>query len=545
MWFAARDIAFEHPVTDDMTQTMLERMGIVAPGGKPPTPEEVRRNAEAMRRFPDLDLSLEMMLRRMVGLALHRGVGVPHVRVGRGGARRPRPRRRRRRGGRARELRPRRRDAARRVPAHRAHRDARPHVRRGVGPTHPGHRGDRRRSGTPRSSSRWARTARTSCAQATARGRARARRHTRDAPTCSKASTRSASDRDASHEVRDLLRAPAAAPVGRRLRVPPDPGRARADRVRRPDRHRLRVGGRAPLPRGVLALERARGVPRRRVATHATTSGSGTASCRRRRRSTIPARIAERIAMLDLVSNGRADFGTGESSSEAELGGFMVDPAEKRAMWEEGLRVAVRCMTEEPFTGHSGEYVTMPPRNVVPKPRQKPHPPLWVACSRRDTIHLAAQHGDRRARVRVRRSRRGEVLGRRLLRDARPRRRADRRRGERRTSRASRRSCATTTRTRRCAAGSRARTSSATRSRTTTCSAATSPRVTNVWDEFQTRRAEQGFDPEAVQRRGRELRPARREGRRAGRRRSARRGRHARPDPRVPRCATRSAASTR
>jgi alkanesulfonate monooxygenase SsuD/methylene tetrahydromethanopterin reductase-like flavin-dependent oxidoreductase (luciferase family) len=106
-----------------------------------------------------------------------------------------------------------------------------------------------------------------------------------------------------------------------------------------------------------------------------------------------PARIAERIAMLDLVSNGRVDFGTGESSSEAELGGFMIDPTEKRAMWEEGLRVAVRCMTEEPFTGHAGAHVTMPPRNVIPKPRQKPHPPLWVACSRRDTIHLAAQHG--------------------------------------------------------------------------------------------------------------------------------------------------------
>jgi alkanesulfonate monooxygenase SsuD/methylene tetrahydromethanopterin reductase-like flavin-dependent oxidoreductase (luciferase family) len=104
-----------------------------------------------------------------------------------------------------------------------------------------------------------------------------------------------------------------------------------------------------------------------------------------------PARIAERISMLDLVSNGRADFGSGESSSEAELGGFMIEPEKKRAMWEEGLRVAVRCMTEEPFTGHSGEFVTMPPRNVLPKPRQKPHPPLWVACSRRDTIHLAAQ----------------------------------------------------------------------------------------------------------------------------------------------------------
>jgi alkanesulfonate monooxygenase SsuD/methylene tetrahydromethanopterin reductase-like flavin-dependent oxidoreductase (luciferase family) len=106
-----------------------------------------------------------------------------------------------------------------------------------------------------------------------------------------------------------------------------------------------------------------------------------------------PARVAERIATLDLLSDGRVDFGSGESSSEAELGGFMIDPAEKRPMWEEGLRVALRCLTETPFTGHHGAHVTMPPRNVVPKPRQKPHPPVWVACSRRDTIHLAAQHG--------------------------------------------------------------------------------------------------------------------------------------------------------
>jgi len=106
-----------------------------------------------------------------------------------------------------------------------------------------------------------------------------------------------------------------------------------------------------------------------------------------------PARIAERIAMLDLVSNGRCEFGTGESSSEAELGGFEIDPALKREMWQEGLEVAVRCMTEVPFTGVQGKYVSMPPRNVVPKPVQKPHPPIWVACSRRDTIHLAAQKG--------------------------------------------------------------------------------------------------------------------------------------------------------
>ena len=106
-----------------------------------------------------------------------------------------------------------------------------------------------------------------------------------------------------------------------------------------------------------------------------------------------PARVAERIAMLDLVSNGRVEFGTGESSSEAELGGFNIDPFYKREMWQEGLEVAVRCMTEAPFTGVDGKWVQMPPRNVVPKPVQKPHPPLWVACSRRDTIHLAAQKG--------------------------------------------------------------------------------------------------------------------------------------------------------
>jgi alkanesulfonate monooxygenase SsuD/methylene tetrahydromethanopterin reductase-like flavin-dependent oxidoreductase (luciferase family) len=106
-----------------------------------------------------------------------------------------------------------------------------------------------------------------------------------------------------------------------------------------------------------------------------------------------PARTAERIAMLDLVSGGRVEFGSGESSSEAELGGYGVPVAEKRQAWLEGLEVAVRCMTEEPFTGVEGTYVSMPPRNVVPKPVQKPHPPLWVACSRRDTILLAAQKG--------------------------------------------------------------------------------------------------------------------------------------------------------
>ncbi|MBI2170034.1 MAG: LLM class flavin-dependent oxidoreductase [Actinobacteria bacterium] len=106
-----------------------------------------------------------------------------------------------------------------------------------------------------------------------------------------------------------------------------------------------------------------------------------------------PARVAERIATLDLVSDGRVDFGTGEASSEAELGGFGVDWDHKREMWEESLDAITRMFVEEPFAGYHGKFGSMPPRNVVPKPLQKPHPPLWVACSRRETIHLAAQKG--------------------------------------------------------------------------------------------------------------------------------------------------------
>src|SRR5579864_956776 len=106
-----------------------------------------------------------------------------------------------------------------------------------------------------------------------------------------------------------------------------------------------------------------------------------------------PARVAERIATLDLISGGRVEFGTGESSSQSELGGFGVERELKRAQWEEALDISTRLLTEEPFAGYQGRFVSMPPRNLVPKPKQKPHPPLWVACSRRDTILLAARKG--------------------------------------------------------------------------------------------------------------------------------------------------------
>jgi alkanesulfonate monooxygenase SsuD/methylene tetrahydromethanopterin reductase-like flavin-dependent oxidoreductase (luciferase family)/predicted lipid carrier protein YhbT len=106
-----------------------------------------------------------------------------------------------------------------------------------------------------------------------------------------------------------------------------------------------------------------------------------------------PARVAERVATLDLLSHGRLELGTGEGSSQAELGGFGVPRGAKRDQWEEALDVVCRMLSEEPFTGHRGRWLDVPPRNIVPKPRQTPHPPLWVACSRRETIELAGRRG--------------------------------------------------------------------------------------------------------------------------------------------------------
>ena len=106
-----------------------------------------------------------------------------------------------------------------------------------------------------------------------------------------------------------------------------------------------------------------------------------------------PARIAEEIATLDLVSNGRVEWGTGESASRAELEGFGINPMERRAQWRETVEQVANMMALDPYPGFQGKYFSMPVRNIVPKPVQKPHPPIWVACSNRETIHLAAQLG--------------------------------------------------------------------------------------------------------------------------------------------------------
>jgi alkanesulfonate monooxygenase SsuD/methylene tetrahydromethanopterin reductase-like flavin-dependent oxidoreductase (luciferase family) len=106
-----------------------------------------------------------------------------------------------------------------------------------------------------------------------------------------------------------------------------------------------------------------------------------------------PARVAERIATLDLVSKGRVEWGTGESSALLELGGYKVPVEQKRSQWREAVEQCANMMAMDPYPGFEGEFFSMPCRNVVPKPVQRPHPPLWVACSNRETIKLAARLG--------------------------------------------------------------------------------------------------------------------------------------------------------
>src|SRR5271168_2128922 len=106
-----------------------------------------------------------------------------------------------------------------------------------------------------------------------------------------------------------------------------------------------------------------------------------------------PARTAECLATLDIISDGRVDFGFGEGATRLELGGFRIPAKEKRAMALEAGEQIANMMALDPYPGFEGKYFSMPCRNVLPKPVQKPHPPMWLACTNRDTIKIAAQNG--------------------------------------------------------------------------------------------------------------------------------------------------------
>jgi len=106
-----------------------------------------------------------------------------------------------------------------------------------------------------------------------------------------------------------------------------------------------------------------------------------------------PARVAERIATMDHLSEGRVEFGTGRGSSSAEWGGFAIpSAAETKPMWKESLEQIPRMWQDRPY-GFEGKYFRMPERNVLPKPFSKPNPPMWLACSSPPTFTEAGELG--------------------------------------------------------------------------------------------------------------------------------------------------------
>src|ERR1700726_406532 len=80
-----------------------------------------------------------------------------------------------------------------------------------------------------------------------------------------------------------------------------------------------------------------------------------------------PVRTAESVATLDLISGGRVEFGTGRSSTPAEIEGFGINPLDTREMWDEALRHIVGCWTNDEYE-FSGKHWSMPRRRVHPKP---------------------------------------------------------------------------------------------------------------------------------------------------------------------------------
>ncbi len=105
-----------------------------------------------------------------------------------------------------------------------------------------------------------------------------------------------------------------------------------------------------------------------------------------------PIRVAERAAVLDILTNGRVDVGTGRAVTRQELDGFEVNPDETQAQWAEGVEILKRAWADAPIE-FQGKYYDIPQRHVVPKPVQKPHPPLWLAGTNPDTFAKAGKAG--------------------------------------------------------------------------------------------------------------------------------------------------------
>ncbi|MFI8291467.1 LLM class flavin-dependent oxidoreductase [Streptomyces sp. NPDC085614] len=105
-----------------------------------------------------------------------------------------------------------------------------------------------------------------------------------------------------------------------------------------------------------------------------------------------PARVAERAAMLDLLSGGRVDLGAGRGGTEQETSLCGVDRDRTAREVEDALRIIGAAWQKEELEYHS-ELISIDPHPILPRPRQTPHPPLFLACSRAETLVQAAELG--------------------------------------------------------------------------------------------------------------------------------------------------------
>ena len=105
-----------------------------------------------------------------------------------------------------------------------------------------------------------------------------------------------------------------------------------------------------------------------------------------------PVRLAEELAMVDILSGGRLDVGVGRGNRPVEFEGYRVPQIENRERFEEALEIMVRAWTKERFA-FEGRHFTIPEIRVIPKPLQQPHPPLYVVCVSPDTIEATALRG--------------------------------------------------------------------------------------------------------------------------------------------------------
>lgn len=104
-----------------------------------------------------------------------------------------------------------------------------------------------------------------------------------------------------------------------------------------------------------------------------------------------PVRIAERVAMVDQLTDGRVEFGTGRSNAYEQLG-LGVDPRDTRDMWSESISMLPKIWQSDEFSWE-GKFWNVPPRRVLPKTYQKPHPRMYLACTSEDSFRLAAEKG--------------------------------------------------------------------------------------------------------------------------------------------------------